>query len=250
MALTMSRDLARYVDQELRSFPLAAGARVFRGAWVETNPDGFLRPVAGDGVFAGLAYEDADNSTGEAGDQSARVYTCGDFRAALIGATQADIGRRVYATDDDTLTFDPQSATPVGRVEGIEATGQIVVRIETRDWPNAERIEHHAASFAPTAAQSGTTFTNRGAAAVITASLPQNAPAGTRFRFVCMADQALRIAPGAAGGIYIKGAKQADNKYAQIADIGDFIELIADGDGDWVATSSIGGADADITIEA
>ena len=68
-------------------------------------------------------------------------------------------------------------------------------------------------------------------------------------KFVCMADEAFRLEPGAAGGIYIKGAKQADNKYVSVSDIGDFIHLVADGNGDWVAVASISGADADITVQ-
>jgi len=98
-------------------------------------------------------------------------------------------------------------------------------------------------------AQTATIHTNLGAGGIVTATLPQNPPKGTMYQFACMADQPFRLAPGAAGAIYVKGAKQADNKYVSVTDIGDFIHLVADGNGDWLAVSSISGADADITVE-
>ncbi len=250
MALIANRDVDHFVDQELRRYKVAAAGRIFKGAFVEAGPTGYARPLAGGGVFVGLAYEEADNSAGADGAVSVRVYTLGDFGLTLTGATEADIGRAVYASDDATLTFDPQAATFVGFVQAIESTGRIILRLATDGPGRSAKIEHKAASFSLTAQQSGTTFTNLGAAAAITVTLPQNPPKGTRFRFVCMADQAMQLDPGAAGGIYIKGAKQADDKYAAISDIGDFIHLVADGNGDWVAVASISGADGDISIEA
>jgi len=249
MALSANRDVDHYVDQELRSVEVAADAHVFKGALLEWNAAGYAQPVAGGGVFAGLAYEEMDNTGGADGAVTGRVYTLGDFEMALSGAAAGDVGRAVYASDDATLTFDGQQAVYVGRVRGVPASGRIILRLADAA-PAAERIEHRTASFSLTARQSGGVFTNLGAAGAITATLPQNPPEGTVFKFVCMADQALQVAPGAAGGIYVKGAKQSDNKYAAISDIGDFLHVVADGNGDWVALASISGADADITIEA
>ncbi|MCB9849135.1 MAG: hypothetical protein H6817_00350 [Phycisphaerales bacterium] len=250
MALTANREVDHYVDQELRSVAVAAREQIFKGAFVEFNATGYAQPVSGAGDFAGIAYEEMDNSGGDDGDVSGRVYTLGDFELTLSGSTQADIGRRVYASDDATLTFDPQQATFVGHVRGIASSGTIILRLPTDAGLPGERVEHRTASFTLTARQSGGVFTNLGAAGAVTVTLPQSPPEGTAFKFVCMADQELRIAPGAAGGVYVKGAKQADNKYVSITDIGDFIHIIADGNGDWVAVASIGGADADISVEA
>ena len=250
MALTANREMDHYVDQELRSVPVSAAAHIFKGALVEWGSTGHARPLVGGGLLAGIAYEEMDNSGGSDGDVTGRIYTQGDFGLALAGAAQADVGRPVYATDDATLTFDAQGATFVGFVQGIASAGQIILRLAAEGPVRTAKIEHRSAPFAISAQQSGTTFTNLGAGAAITATLPQNAPAGTEIRFVCMADQALQLAPGPAGGIYVKGSKQADDKYVAISDIGDFIHLIADGDGDWVAVASIGGADADISVES
>lgn len=249
MALSANREVDHYVDQELRTVEVAAGEHIYKGALVEWSATGYARGVTGGGLFAGIAYEEGDNSSGSDGDVSVRVQTVGDFGLSLTSAAQSDMGRAVYASDDATLTFDPSAATFVGYVRGVPAAGQIVLRLAGEGPIRTERIEHKSASFTVAATQSGTTFTNLGASGAVTATLPQSPPQGTAFRFVCMADQALRIAPGAAGGIYIAGQKHGDNKYVSITDIGDFIQIVADGNGDWIAVASIGGADGDISVE-
>jgi hypothetical protein len=250
MALTANRQVDRFVDQELRTVAVAGGAHIYRGALVEWQSAGYASPVTGNGIFAGLAYEEMNNGGGADGDVSGRVYTDGDFSMPLAGVTRADVGQAVYATDDATLTLGGARGTFVGHVQSVPSPGRIILRLAGSGQARAARIEHRAESFALAAGQSGLTLTNLGATGAVTASLPQNPPAGTCFAFVCMEDQLLRVAPGAGGGIYVKGAKQADNKYVAIGDIGDFLHLVADGNGDWVAVASIGGADADITVES
>lgn len=250
MTLTANREVDHYVDQELRSYPLGEGEHVFKGAFVGLRSDGCVRPLAAGDRCVGLAYEEGDNTSGVAGDFNIRVFTLGDFGFSLMGAAPADIGRPVYAADDETPGFEPGGRSFVGYVQDCPAPGEIVLRLATTGPLGANRIDHHTASFNVTRADSGTVHTNLGAVGPITASLPQNPPTGTELKFVCMADQELRLAPGFAGGIYIKGAKQADNKYVAITDIGDFVHLVADGNGDWVAVGSISGADADIIVQA
>ncbi len=82
--------------------------------------------------------------------------------------------------------------------------------------------------------------TNLGATDVVTLALPQSVPAGFTVQVVVMAAFELRIAPGAAGAIYINGAKQTDNKYVSATVINDCATFTADGNGDWVATGVSG----------
>lgn len=250
MALSVNRDVDHYVDQELRSYSVAGGAHVYKGGFVGLASDGYVQPLTAGAALVGLAYEEADNSAGSDGDETVRVFTFGDFGHALSGATVADIGRAVFASDDETLTFDSGGNTFVGYVQDVPSANDIILRLTARGPVGTTSIQHHTASFTLTAAQSGTVHTNLGAAGIVSATLPQSPPKGTEYKFVCMADIAIQIDPGAAGGIYIKGAKQADDKYIAIADIGDFVHLVADGNGDWVAVASISGADADIGVES
>jgi len=101
-------------------------------------------------------------------------------------------------------------------------------------------IEHHTASDTLTKYETGSMHTNLGAGAAILLKLPQDALAGTRFEFAIMNDQQLRIDPGAAGSIYINGAKQADDAYIVADDEAESVILTADGNGDWIASSVVG----------
>ncbi|NOS99681.1 MAG: hypothetical protein HOP29_03550 [Phycisphaerales bacterium] len=209
---------------------------------------GYARGLVAGDQCVGVAHEEINN-TGASAAKSVRVMTVGDIEHSISGATVADVGRAVYASADDTLTFSPDGNSFVGRVKHWLTGAKCVVRLGA-DGPALQHVNHHAAGFTLTAALSGTLHTNLGASGAIVATLPQSPPAGISYRFVCMADQELRLEPGAAGGLYVKGAKQADDKYVSVTDIGDFIELVADGNGDWLAAASINGADADITVEA
>ena len=103
MALSTNRDVDRYVDQELRSLPVKAGSHVYKGAFVGLS-GGYARALTAGDAFAGIAYEEMDNSSGSDGDLAVRVFTMGDFEHALTGASRTNNKSAVYASDDDTLT--------------------------------------------------------------------------------------------------------------------------------------------------
>jgi len=101
-------------------------------------------------------------------------------------------------------------------------------------------IEHHTADDTLARAESGSAHTNLGEDGEMTLTLPQDAIAGDCFYFVVMTAQQLRIDPGAAGAVYINGAKQTDDKYIWADDEGESVMLIADGNGDWIALFATG----------
>lgn len=137
MALTVNREVDHYIDQELRSFQVAAAAHVFKGALVGLSAAGYAQPLTAGDVFVGVAYEEMDNTGGAAGDKSVRVYTLGDFGLTLTGATIADLGRPVFASADDTLTFTGAGNSYVGVVQDFVATNEIILRID----PTGGRIK-------------------------------------------------------------------------------------------------------------
>lgn len=104
-----------------------------------------------------------------------------------------------------------------------------------------QKIEHHTASDTLLTMEAGTVHTNLGAGTNIKLTLPQDATAGTQFEFVVMtAAQQLQVDPGAAGGIYINGAKQGDDAYIWADDEAESVKLVADGNGDWIAIGMVG----------
>lgn len=130
MALTANRNVDHFVDQELRTFRVKGSTYVYKGAFVGLTTAGYARGlVAGDG-FAGLAYEAADNSSGADGAKTVRVETLGDFELTLSGVAQADVGRPVFASADDTLSFVGDSNSFVGVVQDYVSANKAIVRLD------------------------------------------------------------------------------------------------------------------------
>ncbi len=103
------------------------------------------------------------------------------------------------------------------------------------EFVRRKKLEAKTAAYTIVRADAGTLFTNLGAVAAVTLTLPQDAVKGDFFQFSVMAAQELRVQPGAAGAVYITGAKQADNKYITADDEAESVELVCDGNGDWIA---------------
>ena len=153
MALSANRELDRFVDQELRSYRVAASTHVYKGAFVGLNSGGYARGLVAADASVGVAYEESDNSSGSNGDKSVRVFTLSDFQHTLSGAGITDIGRAVYASADNTITFDPSGNSFVGYIQDYMDTDEIILRfggIGPIGWYNfrdkgidPDDVEHH-----------------------------------------------------------------------------------------------------------
>jgi len=131
MTLSSDSNVNRYIDQQLRTLAVKALAVIYRGALVGLDRlCGCARPLQAADQFQGLAYEKCDNAAGADGGREVTIFTEGDFEFALAGATKTAIGRPVFATDDNTLTFAGGSASYVGRIVDVPAAGSIIVRID------------------------------------------------------------------------------------------------------------------------
>lgn len=134
MALTANRNVDRYVDQELRSLPVKAGAHVYKGALVGLS-GGFARGLVAGDAFAGIAYEEMDNSAGSDGDRMVRLFTQGDFSHTLGSAARTDNRSAVYASDDATLTLTAAGNSFVGHQIDVPSANTIVLRIQATPTP-------------------------------------------------------------------------------------------------------------------
>jgi len=130
MALSANQEVDHYIDQELRTFKVAASAHVYKGALVSVKTDGYAHGLVAGELFVGIAYEEADNSSGADGAKSVRVYTLGDFDHALSGAAIANVGDAVYASADGTLTFTATNNSYVGVCIDVPSSGNIILRLD------------------------------------------------------------------------------------------------------------------------
>lgn len=113
---------------DLRAYPVKANVKIYKGALLMIDSDGYLTLAASDAtaVFAGVAYEAKDNTGGANGDVSCRVLQDSkQHQLPGAGFTQADVGKLVYATDDEivALTQAVGDEVAVGKIdEFISAT--------------------------------------------------------------------------------------------------------------------------------
>ena len=111
--ITLMQAAGRLTRSKAAAVNLYAGTLAFFDASTGyiTNDDN-----AGANAFAGVVYQQCDNSGGSAGDLEVELYTDGIFRLTGSSFTQATNGDLVYAIDNYTIQASSTSASKVGRV--------------------------------------------------------------------------------------------------------------------------------------
>jgi hypothetical protein len=115
-------------DNEL---PVIASDIIYDGAAVgELNDTGTFQPLASGDKFGGFANTKIDNSAGAASAVRVSVKQRGRVKLSVTGvASAADVGKAVYATDDDTFTL-TVGGSLIGRIVRWETSTICVVEFE------------------------------------------------------------------------------------------------------------------------
>lgn len=133
MAVTANQLMNR-ADGCKVGYPVAASTRLYQGTLTFENASGYADDDTASGVnkFAGVNINDTDNSSGSNGDLSADIWRDGEFLLTGSGFTQATVGKRIYATDNFTITSDASTASCVyiGVCTGYVSATQVYVEIE------------------------------------------------------------------------------------------------------------------------
>jgi len=85
--------------------PVIASDIIYQGAAVGDNASGYMRPLVSGDPFRGFALEKVDNSSGSAGDLNVKLLESGKIQLSISGLAITDVGRPVYATDDNTFVL-------------------------------------------------------------------------------------------------------------------------------------------------
>ena len=96
MVLAANAEIDRLVDQELREYEVGATRHVYKTGLFGVDPAGYLKPFEVGDEFVGLAYEEADNSSGAAGAINCQVWVKTDFVFTLTNVATKDIGKAVF----------------------------------------------------------------------------------------------------------------------------------------------------------
>lgn len=115
--------------------PVIASDIIYEGAAVGVVAGtGHARPLTAVDRFAGFAEATADNSAGAAAAINVRTVESGKIQLSVTGAVITDVGQPVYATDDDTFTFNPVGAAFVGFVHRFVSAGVAVVAFDALNY--------------------------------------------------------------------------------------------------------------------
>lgn len=115
---TLAADSPRVlVTGDFNSIGIIADDIVYEGALVGENAAGYGRPLVSADKFVGHALVQVDNTGGVAGAKEIRLRTGRySMEATITGVAITDVNKKVYASDDDTLTLTADTHGIVGTV--------------------------------------------------------------------------------------------------------------------------------------
>lgn len=126
-----SNQVLQEIQGGFNDFAVKASSRIYQGAFVGSSA-GLARPLVAADAFMGIAWSEADNSSGSDSDINVKVRF-GTFRMIqkLTGVAITNLGDSVYASADDTLTLSSSGNSLVGQISRWLSTGVCEVEFET-----------------------------------------------------------------------------------------------------------------------
>lgn len=91
---------------------------------------GFITDVATSNKFAGIVRDFADNAGGADGDVDVNFFERSSIRLPLSGAVQADVGKKVNATDNYTITLG--AGTYIGTITRVYGDATVLVALDVQ----------------------------------------------------------------------------------------------------------------------
>ncbi len=108
--------------------PVGAAEVIYRGTLVSSDA-GYASPLAGGENFLGIALEAKTGGTSDA-DETVKVQVGGVVQIPVTSVAIADIGKGAFATDDGTVALATTSASSIGRIIHVPATGTAWVHLK------------------------------------------------------------------------------------------------------------------------
>lgn len=134
-ATTTDRDTKRS-DGKLKSMKMS-NVKIPKGVLTCINTSGHVTNGADTAnfLFAGVSYEQVDNSAGSAGGKEIRIEKNGEHTFAYNGgdAAQAVVGKECYIVDNQTVDDDALATTndvKCGVIAEVISASQVRVRID------------------------------------------------------------------------------------------------------------------------
>jgi len=199
LAADTPRSYSNEVDPLFEELGVIATDIIYEGAAVGDNASGYMRPLASGDPFRGFAERNADNSAGAANAINVKLRRHGIAYLSVASASAVtDVGRPVYATDDNTFTL-AKTGTRIGRVAKWDTSTYCYVYFEAEQIGRGGLQDNVLAKTADYTVvmpgDSGKLLTTRGATAAVVFLLPAPATglSGAEVEFFNAVDQAMTV---------------------------------------------------------
>lgn len=126
-ALTNDTNRVFEVNNDSNAVALAAGTKVFQGSLIGKTATGYGRALEAGDTAMGFAKDNVDNTDGTDGEKIVEVKSMGKVSLFISGLTIADIGKDVYASDDNTFTLTSTDNSKVGKIVRFEKSDYAIV---------------------------------------------------------------------------------------------------------------------------
>lgn len=126
-ALTNDTTRVFEVNNDSNAVALAAGTKVFQGSLIGKTATGYGRALEAGDTAMGFAKDNVDNTDGTDGEKIVEVKSMGKVSLFISGLTIADIGKDVYASDDNTFTLTSTDNSKVGKIIRFEKSDYAIV---------------------------------------------------------------------------------------------------------------------------
>lgn len=128
---TLAADKPRVLEiGDLNDIAVIASDIIYEGAAVGDNGSGLARPLVAGDIFLGFATKKADNSAGAASAITVNVQQRGRMQLPIGSLAATDLGKPIYASDDDTFTLTPGSNSHIGRCIRFVSSGVGIVEFD------------------------------------------------------------------------------------------------------------------------
>lgn len=133
---TLAVDRSRNFELgDYNDLPVVASDIIYEGAAVGDNGSNAHRPLVAGDRFVGFAETRADNASGAAAAINVRVRTKGRVQVPITSIDVTDLGKPVFASDDDTFTLTQSTSSHIGKAVRFVATGTVIVEFDAHNPP-------------------------------------------------------------------------------------------------------------------
>ena len=148
---TLAKDTPRaffqgdHVDQ-----PIIADDIIYQGAAVGDNASGYARPLVAGDPFFGFCTMQCDNTGGAAGAKLVRIKAAGAAQLAVTSVAITDVGKDVFASDDNVFILTQSTNTRIGFVKQFVSTGVAIVEFESTETRQTKLTDSTSATATTT----------------------------------------------------------------------------------------------------